>query len=174
MGYNLLPRIANVCESLSVHFTAIQTGCCAWSLVVADKACKVFAWTLKSGDEMQELEGEETQVAIFEANRAEQFCNIFEFESYDGELLDENWCLEHQMVVVKVVKERHEALDVESTRTVPDANVMSLMQMLNWPTRRRALLVLKGQSLADWVALHCGIEDYDRVLDKLATTSGNL
>lgn len=62
-------------------------------------------------------------VAVLRASGAENLAKIDPLESYEGELLDENQCFEHQMVTISVEEKHQEAQDGESTNTVNDTKV---------------------------------------------------
>lgn len=108
-----------------------------------------------------------TLVTSLESIWAEQLAKIDAIESHERELFDENRHLEHKLVTVKFEKERHEARNVESTKSVTDAKV----ELAN---AKEALNVLKGSPSTDRSAVHGAIEHRDSVQGELATTSAKL
>lgn len=91
--------------------------------VVPDKADDVFGLALKGFDAWQKSGEARTRVAALEASGEGHLAKIDGLQSHDRELPGENRRLQHQRVVVKVEKERHEAQEVQSTKTVANANV---------------------------------------------------
>lgn len=63
---------------------------------------------------MRELGGDKTQVAALEAREVEQLAKIYAMQSHELGFLNKSRGLEHQLVMVRVEVEWHEAWEVES------------------------------------------------------------
>lgn len=102
-----------------------------------------------------------------EPNEVEQLAKIDALESQESELLDDNRCLELQLVTVMLEKERHEAGDGESTKAVTEAKV----ELVN---AKEAWRVLEGRTSADGLALRSAMEERNRAQNEVATPSAKL
>lgn len=156
LGDILSSRNADGGTSLRADFTAIQTPCVVLNTAFLKQSGDAFRLAFGGLEVSQEFRKARRRVVALEASGTEKFAENNALESHESENIGDNRLLEHQLVAIKVSKERPEPWDVESTKGVPEAKV-------EIENGEMALLVLQSRVCTCTSAMHRAVNGLDCV-----------